>query len=144
MRLHRNNRQFKIRNGFGEDYKTCRLAAWGDLAHSWLEYTQGDTFHLKAHEKISEMVLLVKAPGPASLIDLGCGPGHFLQMIKPRTSWKRVVGIDFCHKMLKIADAMDMSQAHRRARLPWQVFAELMQRALRPLAQARRHPEAFW
>ena len=32
----------------------------------------------------------------------------------------------------------------RRQRLPWQVFAELMQRALRPLAQARRHKNCFW
>ena len=38
----------------------------------------------------------------------------------------------------------DSSWSDRRARLPWQIFAELMQRALRPLAQRRRHPEAFW
>jgi hypothetical protein len=34
--------------------------------------------------------------------------------------------------------------AHRRARLPWEVFAELMRRLLRPLAHRRRHPEAYW
>lgn len=113
MRLQRNNRPFNIRNGFGDDYKMRRLSAWGDLAHSWIEYTQGDTFHLKAHEKLSEMVLLIKEIGPASIIDLGCGPGHFLQLLKSLSSWRRIVGIDFCHKMLKIADAMDMSQAHR-------------------------------
>ena len=39
---------------------------------------------------------------------------------------------------------VDSSCASRRARLPWQVFAELMQRTLRPLAQKRRHPESFW
>lgn len=38
----------------------------------------------------------------------------------------------------------DSSWADRRARLPWQVFAELMQRALRPRATRRAHPEAFW
>lgn len=38
----------------------------------------------------------------------------------------------------------DSSWSDRRARLPWQIFAELMQRALRPLAQRRCHPEAFW
>lgn len=38
----------------------------------------------------------------------------------------------------------DSSCASRRARLPWEVFTELMQRTLRPLAQTRRHPEAFW
>ena len=34
--------------------------------------------------------------------------------------------------------------ANRRARLPWEVFAELMRRVLRPLAKARRHKEAYW
>jgi Transposase DDE domain len=37
----------------------------------------------------------------------------------------------------------DSSWADRRARLPWEIFAELMRRVLRPLAQ-RRHREAFW
>lgn len=36
------------------------------------------------------------------------------------------------------------SWADRRQRLPWQVFADLMRRALRPIATRRRHPEAFW
>ncbi len=38
----------------------------------------------------------------------------------------------------------DSACSDRRIRLPWQVFADLMQRVLRPLAQKRRHPEAFW
>src|SRR5437016_2523580 len=38
----------------------------------------------------------------------------------------------------------DSACSDRRARLPWQVFADLMRRLLRPLAQQRRHPEAFW
>lgn len=42
------------------------------------------------------------------------------------------------------APLADSSWSDRRARLPWQVFAELMQRALRPRVQRRRHPEAFW
>jgi hypothetical protein len=37
----------------------------------------------------------------------------------------------------------DSSWADRRARLPWEVFADLMQRVLRPQA-TRRHQEAFW
>jgi hypothetical protein len=37
----------------------------------------------------------------------------------------------------------DSSWADRRARLPWEIFAELMRRVLRPLAQ-RRQREAFW
>lgn len=49
------------------------------------------------------------------------------------------------HFAMLFEDALGESAcSDRRARLPWQVFAELMQRALRPLAQARRQPEAFW
>jgi hypothetical protein len=38
----------------------------------------------------------------------------------------------------------DSSWSDRRQRLPWDVFAELMRRALRPRATARRHRDAFW
>lgn len=38
----------------------------------------------------------------------------------------------------------DSSLSDRRQRLPWEIFAELMRRALRPVATRRRHPEAFW
>lgn len=38
----------------------------------------------------------------------------------------------------------DSAWADRRARLPWQVFVELMARALRPLAEPKAHAEAFW
>ena len=38
----------------------------------------------------------------------------------------------------------DSACSDRRTRLPWEVFAQLMQRALRPLAHKRRHPESFW
>ena len=37
----------------------------------------------------------------------------------------------------------DSSWSDRRARVPWEVFADLMRRALRPLATGR-HAEAFW
>lgn len=36
------------------------------------------------------------------------------------------------------------SWSDRRIRLPWEIFADLMRRALRPIATRRRHPEAFW
>jgi hypothetical protein len=39
---------------------------------------------------------------------------------------------------------VDSSCSDRRARLPWQVFAQLLQQALRPLVCRRRHPEGFW
>lgn len=38
---------------------------------------------------------------------------------------------------------VDSSWADRRARLPWEIFADLLRRMLRPRA-TRRHPEAFW
>ncbi len=36
------------------------------------------------------------------------------------------------------------SWSDRRIRLPWEVFADLMRRALRPVATRRRHRDAFW
>jgi hypothetical protein len=49
------------------------------------------------------------------------------------------------HFALLFEDALcDSACSDRRARLPWQVFADLMQRALRPLANRRRHKEAYW
>jgi hypothetical protein len=41
------------------------------------------------------------------------------------------------------APLADSSWADRRARLPWDIFADLMQRVLRPQA-TRRQPDAFW
>src|SRR6266446_4896637 len=38
----------------------------------------------------------------------------------------------------------DSSWSDRRLRLPWEIFAELMRRALRPRASARQHRDAFW
>src|SRR5438552_12904377 len=37
----------------------------------------------------------------------------------------------------------DSSWSDRRLRLPWEIFAELMRRALRPRARARQHREAL-
>jgi hypothetical protein len=36
------------------------------------------------------------------------------------------------------------SWSDRRTRLPWDIFADLMRRALRPVATRREQPEAFW
>jgi hypothetical protein len=38
----------------------------------------------------------------------------------------------------------DSSLADRRARLPWEIFTELMRRMLRPRATPRGEPTAFW
>ncbi len=42
------------------------------------------------------------------------------------------------------APLADSSWSDRRLRLPWEIFAELMRRALRPRATPRQHREAFW
>ena len=38
----------------------------------------------------------------------------------------------------------DRTLAERRAVLPWALFAELLQAGLRPLAQTKQQPHAFW
>lgn len=38
----------------------------------------------------------------------------------------------------------DSSWSDRRQRLPWEIFADLMRRALRPRATPRQHRDAFW
>lgn len=49
------------------------------------------------------------------------------------------------HFSMLFEDALnDSACSDRRARLPWQVFADLMQRVLRPLANRRRHAQAYW
>lgn len=42
------------------------------------------------------------------------------------------------------APLADSSWSERRARLPWEVFTELMRLGLRALAQLTAHPDAFW
>lgn len=42
------------------------------------------------------------------------------------------------------APLADSSWADRRARLPWEIFAELLRRMLRPRATRRQHRDAFW
>jgi hypothetical protein len=38
----------------------------------------------------------------------------------------------------------DSSCSDRRTRLPWEIFADLLQPVLRPKATVRRRPEGFW
>lgn len=48
------------------------------------------------------------------------------------------------HSAELFADALsDSAWADRRARLPWDIFADVMRRVLRPQA-TRRQPDAFW
>jgi hypothetical protein len=50
---------------------------------------------------------------------------------------------DHLHELFQ-AELADSSWSDRRARLPWEIFADLMRRALHPRATRRRHGEAFW
>ena len=47
-------------------------------------------------------------------------------------------------RLLFARSPAESSWSDRRAHLPWMVFAELMRLALRPLADARKNPAAFW
>ena len=48
------------------------------------------------------------------------------------------------HSAALFADTLaDSSWTDRRARLPWEIFADLLRRVLRPRA-TRRHRDAFW
>ena len=42
------------------------------------------------------------------------------------------------------ASLANSSWSDRRIRLDWEIFADLMRRALRPIARRRRHRDAFW
>jgi hypothetical protein len=43
------------------------------------------------------------------------------------------------------ADSLcDSACSDRRSRTPWQVFEEMMRRALRPVARTRHHAQSFW
>jgi hypothetical protein len=97
------------------------LAAWNQLLAPAAVPTLARRQGRKPRVPLTELL-------PALIFHFMSGAGtlgqHFFQLFK--------------------APLADSSWSDRRARLPWQVFAELMQRALRPLASRRRHPDAFW
>jgi hypothetical protein len=89
--------------------------------------------------------------GPRGVPTLGTRRGR-----KPRVPLRQVLPALTFHVMqdagtlaehffqLFRAPLADSSWADRRRRLPWEIFAELMRRALRPRATPRHHREAFW
>jgi hypothetical protein len=77
----------------------------------------------------------------------GCKPRVPLTQLLPAFIFHFMNGAGtLAQHFLQLFDARlaDSSWAERRARLPWEVFADLMRRALRPRATRRRQPEAFW
>ena len=77
----------------------------------------------------------------------GCKPRVPLTQLLPALIFHCMNGAGtLAQHFFQLFDAplADSSWAERRARLPWEVFAELLRCALRPRATRRRHPEAFW
>jgi ubiquinone/menaquinone biosynthesis C-methylase UbiE len=108
----------KVTSGYPRQYKHLRLAAWGRLAVHWAEYIQHDSFHRSAQRQLLETVLKdfpLSGNEHPSLVDLGCGTGQFLRMARTRGTprWERLVGIDFCPQMLKLAKESDVSDLPR-------------------------------
>lgn len=77
----------------------------------------------------------------------GCKPRVPLTQLLPALIFHFMNGGGtLAHHFFQLFDASlaDSSWAERRARLPWEVFADLLRRALRPRATRCRQPEAFW
>lgn len=103
----RNRTAVKSSRGFAPDYKQRRLEQWELLSASWLEYTQEDSFHMRVHQEVSKAVSATldrSTPRRPALVDLGCGPGYFLNfVVRNAEEWWRLVGIDFCPRALDLA-----------------------------------------
>jgi SAM-dependent methyltransferase len=109
----RSNPTVKATRGFPPNFKQRRLEQWDLLLPSWMEYIQEDNFHNIVHQEVKKAVLehldRVRTPHP-SLIDLGCGHGHFLNWVikvqtegEERVNWSRLVGLDFCARAVDLA-----------------------------------------
>lgn len=109
MQTRKNKRTFTVSRGIQSDYKARRLRHWALQVHDWDEYSRNNAFHRTSHERICGEVLSLRGTNKASLIDLGCGTGRFLHLLKERseTPWGKLVGIDFCSKMLNLARHLD-------------------------------------
>lgn len=102
-----------LMNGYPPAYKQSRLQEWQRLAMYWTAYARRDSFHRSALQELEHVVLTRVASLPIeepSLVDLGCGSGVFLQRLKHATHhWQRLVGIDFCPRMVEFARNLDVS-----------------------------------
>src|SRR4051812_38661321 len=95
----------RVASEFPPNYKEQRLEAWGNIAFHFLDYIRDDNFHLKVHGLLCDIIckhLLHYGPPSPALIDLGCGPGYFVQALKQdiQITWARLVALDFCTKMV--------------------------------------------
>lgn len=96
------------------------LRTWAQLLGGRAVPTVGRRRGRKPRVPVSELL-------PALIFHVMQGPGTLAE-----------------HAARLFDDALvDSSWADRRARLPWEIFADLLRRMLRPRA-TRRHREAFW
>ena len=91
--------------------------------------------------------LIGPAPGPTLPLRRGRKPRVPLTQLLPALTFhvmqdRGTLGEHFAQ--LFDEPFADSSWADRRARLPWDIFAELMRRTLRPHATRSTHPDAFW
>lgn len=108
----------KVTYGYPLQFKHSRWLAWQRLAAYWPEYISQDTFHCSAQLKVLETALKHLQPAAntcPSLVDLGCGTGLFLKTVRSRalSRWERLVGLDFCPDMLRLAGESDVSDVPR-------------------------------
>jgi hypothetical protein len=77
--------------------------------------------------------------GPSSAVSL---PRLLMALVHHFLSGPGTFAEHMC--MLLGVRRSDSTLAERRAALPWALFAELLQACLRPRAQKKKHPQAFW
>jgi len=93
---------------------------------------------------------------PAAKLERACAPRRTKRGRPPkldRPTLIRALLFHFMHTAGTFAEHMfvltglnfaESTLSERRTALPWDVFAQLMRHALRPLAQRKKHPAAFW
>ena len=93
-----------------DNFKQLLHDTWEKQFASWPDYADGDTFHQAAlretERALGTFAGKVKRP---SLVDLGCGSGHFLRNIRKRFRWSQLAGVDYCTQALTRADNLDVS-----------------------------------
>lgn len=107
-----------LRQGYPFLYKQTRLREWDLLAIHWTSYAQRDSFHSNALAQLKLATLAHlgrQVVDRVSIVDLGCGTGVFLQRLRDERGqdWRKLVGVDFCPRMLQLAFDADVSGTPR-------------------------------
>lgn len=67
-------------------------------------YDEGNSIAMKIQRKVRENIIKMIRPSVTSILDAGCGRGDFTALLSNTFSRKKVVGIDFSHSMINIAE----------------------------------------